>query len=340
MGGGSYSASTYAATTRAKIDNGTAFSYTKSASHAPRSAWKAHESLDPKVKAGPGSPYAGQPMRESRDNADHPNTVPIIVGNDVTGSMGRIPRVLQEKFKTLTGLLLRQGYVEDPQIAIAAYGDAYCDQVPLQISQFEDDNRMDDNLDNLFIESGGGGNGGETLTLALYYLANHTATDSYEKRGKKGYAFFVADEIALDLLPAHVKDSIGVDEPVGDLSVEGIFKAASEKWDIFILLIDNSAAHWQGSEKFYKNLLGERNVLVVEDPDSVPETIALALGALEGTIDLDEDAASDLRSEGSTAVAIRSAMGATNHLKNFGGGGPVTSGSLDLHLGDSGTTRL
>lgn len=339
MGGGSWDATTYAATTRSKIDSGTSFGYTSATRSADRSVWSAHEDLDPKKVAGTASPFAGKTVRESRDSVDHPNSVPIATIFDATGSMGMVPRVTQEKLAGLFGLLLRQGYVEDPQIMIGAYGDAYCDRVPLQISQFESDNRIDDNLDKLFLEGGGGGNGGETQSLAWYYLAYHTVTDAWEKRGKKGYAFFVADEVALDLLPEHVNNSIGDGEPMGKLDVESLAEALSEKWDVYILLIDNWSAKFQGSEKFYKGLFGEKHVLVVEDETSVTETIALALGVLEGTIDLDEDAENDLKSTGSNEVAIRSAMGATSHLQGLGGG-QVVSAQLDLDLGDSGASRL
>jgi len=43
---------------------------------------------------------------------------------DVTGSMGQVPRALQQKLPQLLGLLLRQGYVEHPQILFGAIGDA------------------------------------------------------------------------------------------------------------------------------------------------------------------------------------------------------------------------
>jgi hypothetical protein len=339
MGGGSWSASTYAATTRSKIDSGTSFSYTKSTSSKSRSEWKVAEDLDPKKVAGPGSPFAGQTVRESRDNPDHPNSVPIATIFDTTGSMGSVPRVTQEKLAGLFGLLLRQGYVEDPQIMIGAYGDAYVDRVPLQISQFESDNRIDEALDQLFLEGGGGGNSGETQSLAWYYLAYHTATDAWDKRGKKGYAFFVADEVALDLRPSHVADFIGDGEPIGKLDTAALAQAVSEKWDVYILLINNTTASWQGSEKFYKNLFGDRHVLVVEDPNSIAETIALAIGALEGTVDLDEDAEEDLKATGSNEVAIRSAVNATSVLKGFGSGA-VAKGSLDIDTDPSNTFRL
>lgn len=341
MGNGGYSAASYAANTQSKIASGNTFGYSRQTKSASATSWKAHEDLDPKRLAGQGSPFVGQTVREARDNAEHPNSLPIVVGFDQTGSMGRVPTVTQTKLAGLFGLLLRQGYAEDPQVMISAYGDAFTDYVPLQVSQFESDNRIDDNLDNLFLEGNGGGNGGESMALLWYYLAFHTATDAWDKRKKKGYAFFVADEITHEVLPQQVKDIIGDGEPLtSDLSAKGLAKSLQEKWDVRILVIDNMSAKMQGSVKFYENLFGKDHVLVVEDPDSVTETIALAIGALEGNIDIDADAEDDLRSSGSNELAIRSAVNATSKLKGFAGSNIVVAGQLDLDLGQSGNGRI
>lgn len=334
MGGGAWSANVYSSSTRAKISAGTTFGYDRTAKST--GSYKAHEALDPK-----GVNATGVNIRESRDNTEHPNSVPIVVGFDATGSMGSVPRTVQEKLAGLFGLLLRKGYVEDPQISVAAYGDAYCDRVPLQISQFESDNRIDDNLDKLFLEGGGGGNNGETQTLLWYYLAHHTATDAWEKRGKKGYLFVIADERALDLRPEHVKDFIGDGQPVGDLTAAGLIKEVQKKWDVVILLINNGTAKMQGSEEHYKQLVGKNNVLVVEDPSSIAETIGLAIGVKEGTVDSIEQAEDDLKETGSNALAIKSALGSVGGLINLGGAGVVAKGSVDLDInGNSGSSRL
>ncbi|MBK8461085.1 MAG: hypothetical protein IPL43_13690 [Micropruina sp.] len=106
-------------------------------------------------------------------------------------------------------LLLDKNYCTDPQIAVATYGDATCDRVPLQFAQFESDNRIDDNLDNMFLEGGGGGNGGETSNLLLYYAAHHTAIDCFELRAKKGYLFLIADEVQVPISARQIADAIG-----------------------------------------------------------------------------------------------------------------------------------
>lgn len=341
MGGGSWTASTYAASTGAKMRSGTSFSYTKStASTKPKSAWTAHADLDPKKLSGAGSPFAGKNIRESRDSVEHPLSVPIATIFDCTGSMGSVPRKIQEKLAGLFGALLRKGYVQDPQIMIGAYGDAYCDSVPLQISQFESDNRIDDALDNLFLEGGGGGNSGETMSLAWYFLAHHTATDAWEKRGKKGYAFFIADEKVLPLEKHHIErfilpsDGEGgyIGEVAQDISVEGLAAALQEKWEAYVLVIPNYAAEIQKSVEFYRNLFGER-CLVLDDPDAMMETIALTIGLMEGTTDLDAGA-DDLKALGSSDSAVRSASKALATVGAGSSGGSVVVSEAPVGLDD------
>lgn len=336
MGGGSWSAASYGASTARKIATGTSFSHDRTAKSTGRYA--AHEALDPNKKNS-----AGLNIREARDSADQPNSVPIVVGFDATGSMGGVPRLTQQKLTGLFGLLLRKGYVEDPTISIAAYGDSYVDRVPLQISQFESDNRIDDNLDKLFLEGGGGGNMGETQSLLWYYLINHTATDSWEKRHKKGYLFVIADEVALDLLPKHVKESIGDGEPIGDLTAKGLAKRLQETWDVTILLVDNSTAQLQGSRVFYENMFGKKNVVTIQDASGITETIGLVLGAKEGNLDDIDQAEEDLKAVGADATSIRAALGATKDLIEVGRvGGTVAKGNVSLNLDDEdgGSVRL
>jgi hypothetical protein len=334
MGNGTWDPRTYAATTGAHIAAGTTFGWsTRMRTATPRRDWRAHEALDPRRVAGPRSALAGQPVRESRDSLEHPTSVPIAVLFDDTGSMGQIPVVLQTKLAELFGLLLRKGYVSDPQILIGAYGDAECDAVPLQVSQFESDNRIDEALDDLLLEGGGGGNGGESAALAWYYLAHHTATDAWDRRGRKGYAFTVGDEVPLDVTADQVRACIGTDAE-GVLTPAQIAAAASERWHLFHLVIANATAAGQQSVRVYTELLGEHAV-VLEDPAAVCETIALLVGLHEGAIDL-EEGLSDLRDLGTDSGAVH-AVGRA--LATVGPRDVVVSTALDV-TGGSGVSRL
>src|SRR5438552_444688 len=144
-----------------------------------------HPKMDPR----------GVRVRESRDSDAHPESHAVVVLFDVTGSMQGVPRVLQAHLPKLMGLLIRKGYLDHPQILIGAIGDATCDAAPLQVGQFESGIEIEEDLGKLYLEGGGGGHITESYELALYFMARHTATDCYEKRGRRGYLFVIGDEI-------------------------------------------------------------------------------------------------------------------------------------------------
>lgn len=311
MGGGSWTTDKYNASTRAKISTGTTFGYDNKARSSNN--YTPHENLDPKIVAKNG-------VIESRDSKEHPNSLPIIIGLDQTGSMGAVPRNLQKSLAGIFDLIVLRGYAEDPQISIAAYGDLKCDPArsAVQISNFESDNRIDENLDNLMLVGGGGGNGGETMS-GLFYMMEKVKSDAWEKRNKKGYAFFIADEISLDLNMRDLADFTDDKEPIAPLGFADLAKKVTEKWEVYILVIDNWSAEYQQSVKFYTEIFGQKNVLVLEDPQAVPETIAVTIGLREGTLDaLSVD--KDLRSIGSSDSVIATTNKAVEKAGLAGGG--------------------
>jgi hypothetical protein len=278
------------------------FGYTADLRRKGQSAWRAHPNLDPR-----------DAFRESRDSADHATSLPIAVLFDVTGSMGVVPRIMQTKLTRLHGLLRSKGYAEDPQILFGAIGDADSDWVPLQIGQFESDNRMDEQLRLIFLEGNGGGQKSESYELAAYFMARHTATDAWEKRGRKGYLFLIGDELNKTRLASrHIRKIIG-DNVHEDITVESVYRELSQRWHVFYILPNQSsyyrdpqiAAHW-------RQLLGQR-FLRLADPGAVCELIALTVGLGEDRVDISAGLA-DLRDIGShvEAAAVGKALAATS----------------------------
>src|SRR5436309_1730677 len=133
----------------------------------------------------------GVQVRESRDSDAHPESHAIAVLFDVTGSMQKVPRILQQNLPRLMGLLIRKGYLEHPQILVGAIGDATCDTAPLQVGQFESGIEIEEDLGKLFLEGGGGGQLTESYELAMYFMSRHTSIDCWEKRRKRGYLFII-----------------------------------------------------------------------------------------------------------------------------------------------------
>lgn len=305
MGSGYWSTDVYdAAKTYRKATGASAFAYSDSG------ATKVHPSLDP----------LDITMRESRDSADHPRSTAIAVIFDVTGSMGTVPRTLQTKLPELFGLLLRKGYVSDPQILFGAVGDATCDNVPLQIGQFESDNRMDADLGNIVLEGGGGGQRTESYELAMYLMARHTALDCYEKRGRKGYLFLMGDEMPYAAVkPREAKAVIG-DTLAEPISVKAIVAELQRRFEVYYIM--PSGTSYAGDPEilgYWRDLLGQ-NVIELDDLDAVCETIAVTVGLAEEAIDLAEglDDLADVGSKAGASVgkalaAIGSARGAVVH---------------------------
>jgi hypothetical protein len=319
MGSGRWSTDVYTAAANYRTASGTsAFAYSDGG------AREAHPALDPK----------GVGKRESRDSAEHPFSTPIAVLFDVTGSMGGVPRTLQTKLPQLLGLLTRKGYATDPHILFGAVGDATCDRVPLQIGQFESDNRMDDDLARIVLEGGGGGQKTESYELAMYFMARHTALDSVEKRGRRGYLFLIGDEMPYPRVsPREVKKVIGDDlgEPIG---IEQIIAEVRRSFDVYYLI--PTAAGWGGDREIlerWRGLLGQ-NVLELDDLDAVCETIALTVGLGEDAIDLDAGLA-DLVEAGS---AHHGTVGKA--LAPLQRGAVVRGGALAVGDAESGNERL
>jgi hypothetical protein len=339
MGGGAWNATTYASATKASLkEHGTAFAYSKVSMAAGR--YEAHESLDPKLVAGELSPFAGKVMREARDSDEHPESLPIAVIFDVTGSMHQIPQVLQEKLPKLYGLLLAKGYVEHPQILFGAVGDATCDRVPLQIGQFESDNRADENLANLFLEGGGGGGNHESYETAAYFVARHTTTDAWEKRGQRGYLFLIGDERAYSRVSASVVAALIGDGLQEDVPTKDIFDELRERWDVYYLFAREGSyqpsdvidAGDDGHATGWRPILGQ-NAMILDDASAVCEVIALTVGLGQGVIDLDEGL-DHLREEGTDVRALETAGKA---LATVGAGRPALGeADGDLDVGDEG----
>jgi hypothetical protein len=346
MGGGSWTTSVYTTRATAKADAGlSTFDYTDQVRAGRASGVNAL--VDPKLVAGDASPHKGQVMLEVMISDEHPNPTPIAVILDVTGSNYHAAVTAHGKLPQLHGLLQRKGYAEDPQILFGAIGDAHSDDVPLQMGQFESDNRMDEQLEALFLEGNGGGQVRETYELAAYFLARHTYLEPYERHGKKGYVFFIGDEMPYDVVRrdygrfgyrGHTLESLVGDTLEADIATKQIFDELQERYDVFFLFQKQGSYREEDILPAWRELLGER-ALVLDDPAAVCETIAAALGMLEAGYDLDE-VMDDLTAIGADSTSVQAAGKALAVVSGTRSPVAKTTGNLPDTKGPSGTTRL
>jgi hypothetical protein len=233
------------------------------------------QSLDPKKVV----------LRESCDSDVNPNSMPIIVAVDVTGSMGMIAEVMARKGlgKLIEGILDDKP-VEDPHIMFMAIGDTYTDSAPLQVSQFEADIRIAQQLTDIWLEGCGGGNDTEGYDLPWYFAATKTKIDSFDKRGKKGYLFTIGDEMPPKGASKKDLDRIFGSGAEKSWSSPEMLAAAQQKYHVFHVIVEQGSYASRNLGKVrgaWKEVLGSR-ALSLNDYELLPQVILSALSISEG----------------------------------------------------------
>ncbi len=202
-------------------------------------------------------------IRESCDSPSNPASTPIIVGLDVTGSMGRVlDSCVRHGLKTLFEQIHARKPVSDPHIAACGIGDCHVgDRDPFQVTQFETDLRILEQTEKIHLVRGGGGNGFESYPLAWYFAAFRTKCDAIVKRGQKGG----------DHVEAPIK-------------TEDLLTITSRSWEVFHLTLEegnHSGISLDEVHRGWTNLLGQR-ALLVADHKNIAEVIISAIQVIEG----------------------------------------------------------
>lgn len=336
MGGSHWSDAAYTNNVSHRVaTRGSAFAYDKDVRDGTVAA-AVSPRLDPsKIKLDP----RGIKIRESRDSAAHPNSKAIIIALDVTGSMRSVVVTIHKRLADLMGLLTRKGYVADPQILFMAVGDATCDKAPLQVGQFESGAEMESDLADFYLEGGGGGQQTESYELALYLAARHTSIDCFEKRGEKGFLFLTGDEAPYKFVKRDEVQRLLDAGLEANIPVEQIIKEVREKYHVFFVLPEAASnGHDHGIRAEWERLLGHEHVLMLPEAEAVAELIAMQIGLVEGTTDVDS-ASRDMTDAGSSTALVRAAAGAVSRTSVAGTVAKVAPGTL-APSSDGGTERL
>lgn len=199
-------------------------------------------------------------IRECCDSAEHPNTLPVILALDVTGSMGDAAVEVAKKLNIIMTKLYEK--ISDVEFMVMGIGDLAYDDCPIQASQFESDIRIAEQLDKIYFEFGGGGNSFESYTTAWYFGSRHTKLDCLN-RGRKGIIITMGDEQLNPYLPLKGRRS-GLMEATGDnlqsdVETKDLYDEASQKFNIYHLDVSHGY-RWDKEdeiEKSYKKYLDD-----------------------------------------------------------------------------------
>ncbi len=178
-------------------------------------------------------------MRECCDTAEHPQSIPVILALDVTGSMGAAAAEVARKLNEVMTLLYTK--VKDVEFLVMGIGDLAYDRAPIQISQFESDIRIAEQLDQIYLEHGGGGNSYESYTAAWYMGVHHTRLDCW-KRGKKGLIITMGDEPMNPYLPHNPLACATGDQLAADVETPSLYQLTAEKYDMYHLHVNHTVS--------------------------------------------------------------------------------------------------
>lgn len=339
MGGGSWDVGSYTARVNSAAAAGrSTFDYDDQVRAGTVNT--VHALLDPTAVAGPSSPFAGRVMREVCVTDEHPDPTAILIWLDVTGSNYEAAKVVHGKLPALQAYLRDGQFCADPQINVSAVGDATSDSYPLQFGQFESDNRLDDQIAALILEGAGGGQMRETYELGAYMAVRHVHQEPYELFGKKGFVFFIGDEMPYDQIhndyskghyfgTGHTLKSLTGDELAEPLSTRAVFAELMEKNHVFFLFQKQGAYRPEEIVPAWEALLGRERVVMLDQPEMVVEVIAALIARFEAELGADETARAMIAA-GGTASAVASAVKAvaTLALPSAGGSVATVTGSV------------
>lgn len=225
--------------------------------------------------------------REALDSAMSPKSRPFVFGEDVTGSMGRfLLELIQNQFPELIEKLLGR-YSFNPHLMFMGIGDVEAgDRAPLQVTQFESDLRMLEQLVKIWLEKCGGGNDYESYILAWYFCAKYCKIDSFDKRGEKGFCFTFGDEEPTPSLTARELRKVFGDR--NDLDTRTVtatdcLEMAQEKFYCYhIILPGGYYTHYPTRViSKWRELLGG-HACVLEDYEYLPDLICAIVDMYEG----------------------------------------------------------
>lgn len=217
----------------------------------------------------------------------------IEVSCDTTGSMGgevdtemaTLPKLYEEVAKVLPGY--------DPQLCLGIFGDCQDDFVMCR-PQFEmEAPKIVNYLKEMAPQRGGYGNHGEDPQYAMF--ARAYLTNAYTNNiGLKGYHFIVTDEPFHDSLTmSEIRRVFGkkifeneLKEMSAVPSVKAMVKQLKQLTHQFVLILNDYYYNYDDAVSLWKELCGERSIIMIDSTKQLPVVISAIIGLTEGTLEV------------------------------------------------------
>lgn len=245
---------------------------------------------------------ANSSLLPHKRNVTCSNETGIVIPFDVTGSMGNDSKTVRDKLPSLWGQIIYPGktieeikkiekeamtdgtfdlnkgyapcdvtpYLDDFAMSLAAVGDAYSDQAPLQICNFAQGKDLDKEIKKIWLEKGGGPSYRESYELMAYYYARHCII----KDSNLNFFFFIGDEGFYEKInAAQVRKIIG-DNIDKDIDSAEIFNELKQKFEVFRL---HRKYEDESTDKIivkqWQDILGAQNVIRLKSAKAVVDVM-------------------------------------------------------------------
>lgn len=226
--------------------------------------------------------------REACDSALSPHSRGIVLAEDVTGSMGSfLLSLIKQEFPRL----IKQIYDSvsfDPHIMFMGVGDVEAgDEAPLQVTQFETDLRMLEQLQQIWLEQKGGYNSYESYILPWYFAARHIKMDCFDKRGEKGFLFTFGDEEPTPYLTRNeIKEVFGNQDQLQErmITAEDCLEQASKKFYCYHIILHGNGYSYinrHGGITKWRRLM-DGHLCDLSNHHYLPELVMTILSMYEG----------------------------------------------------------
>lgn len=206
-------------------------------------------------------------VRESKASDINPHPTPVMVGLDVTGSMGRVVEAMRKGLGTLFEQTIARKPVTDPHVLAIGIGDMGYDKAPIQATQFEADPvTIGKQVEELYLERGGGGNDHESYLGPLYFAAMRTSCDAF-KEGRKGFLFTVGDEEPQKVLTKEMVEKFFGDQIANDLTADDLLKMIEPNWHYFHLIVMEGSYASSAPDRTVKawtDLIGQKAIRLTD----------------------------------------------------------------------------
>lgn len=200
---------------------------------------------------------------------------PVVIWTDHTGSMGGWPGVIFSKLPYLEHQLRTEYLGEDMEISFGAIGDT-ADTYTLQVRPFAKGVNIKERMEELVIESGGGGesNYHERYDIAALWLLRNVSVP----KSSHPIAIFIGDEMPYEYVSKSLARKFFITMEEREITIVSIMKQLLDQWTFYF--IQKPYGNQEASDEIsmetrraWGDLIGKNKVIMLPEAERVVDVI-------------------------------------------------------------------